>query len=239
MRFILITILVLFTTVVFGQDGKRLPSLKIPRMEIPELEKKKTPDQTVAPEYSLKNPFEPKLFKVPPKKYDPPQEDTKMQMSGGGSDLNVGKQYAEKMNKSMRPQIKEGVLDPKVFRQHQYFGDFDTESETVTLTYRDFGEIDGDKIRILINGQQVSDQIFLEGSTKKIILGLTVGINHIEIEALNEGIYAPNTGEFRFFDDKEHLITGDQWGLATGFKAKFNIVRIPKGTIGQNTTEGK
>lgn len=234
MRFKILYVFILLSAVSFAQDGKRLPSLKIPRVEIPQPEKKKTPDQTVAPEYSLKNPFEPKLFKVPPKKYDPPQEETKMQMSGGGSDLNVGKQYAEKINKAMRPQVKEGVLDPKVFRQHQYFGDFETESETVTLTYRDFGEIDGDQIRILINGQQVSDYIFLEGSTKKVILGLTIGINHIEIEALNEGSLSPNTGEFHFFDDKSHPITGDKWGLATGFKAKFNIIRKAKGTVGQN-----
>ena len=214
----------------FAQDGKKLPSLKIPRVEIPEPEKKKGTEET-APQYSLNKPFEPKLFKVPPKKYDPPQMDKKMEMQGGGSDLNVGKQYAEKMNKSISQQLNEGILDTKEFRRHQYFGDFETESERISLTYRDFGEIDSDRIRIWVDGKVVAELIQLEGANKKIYIGLIVGINHIEIEAVNEGAMAPNTGEFHFYDENSKEITGDLWGLATGFKAKFNIVRVAKGTL--------
>jgi hypothetical protein len=222
----------LFSTLgILAQDGKKLPSLKIPRVETPEPEKKKTEEQITAPQYSLNKPFEPKLFKVPPKKYEPPQQDTQMQMNQGGSDLNVGKQYAQKLNKQNAANVEKGVLDPKIFRQHQYFGDFETDSETITLTYRDFGEVDGDRIRVWVDGKIVSEFIQLEGNTKMIHLGLIMGINHIEIEALNEGVYTPNTGEFRFFDDQSKIITGDQWGLATGFKAKFNIVRVAKGTL--------
>jgi hypothetical protein len=220
---------------VLAQDGKKLPSLKIPRIETPEPDKKKTEDQTTAPQYSLNKPFEPKIFKVPPKKYDPPQLDKEMQMTGGGSDLNVGKQYAEKLNKSITPQIKEGALDPKEFRRHQYFGEFVTESETISFSYRDFGEIDGDRVRVWVDGKVVTDFIQLDGAAKKIYIGLVEGINHIEIEAINEGLYTPNTGEFRFYDEQAKLITGDMWGLATGFKAKFNIRRVSKGTLKKST----
>lgn len=216
---------------IFAQDGKKLPSLKIPRIETPEPSKNRKEEQTTAPQYSFTKPFEPKLFKVPPKKYDPPQTDSQMQMNSGGSDLKVGKQYAEKMNKSMSSQFKEGVLDPKEFRRHQYFGDFETESETIELSYRDFGEIDADRIRIWVDGKVIAELIQLEGFSKKIFIGLLMGINHIEIEAVNEGSISPNTGDFRFFDENAKLITGDQWGLATGFKAKFNIVRVAKGTL--------
>ncbi|AEW86048.1 hypothetical protein B0A78_05840 [Flavobacterium columnare NBRC 100251 = ATCC 23463] len=208
-------------------DGKRLPSLKIPRIDIPEPNKNKGKEET-APQYSLNKPFEPKLFKVPPKKYDPPKTDKEMQMTGGGSDLDLGKLYAEKMNDKLKPQIKEGVLDPKAFRKHQYFGDFTIDSETITLNYRDFGEVDGDQVQVWVNGKNVTDYLYLEGFRKKIIIYLTEGINHIEIEALNEGTFTPNTGEFLFTDSQSKILMGDKWGLATGFKAKFNITRIVK-----------
>ncbi|MFK7050110.1 hypothetical protein [Flavobacterium columnare] len=206
-------------------DGKRLPSLKIPRIDIPEPNKNRGQEE-MAPQYSLNKPFEPKLFKVPPKKYDPPKMDKEMEMLGGGSDLDLGKQYAEKMNNKLNPQIKEGVLDPKEFRKHQYFGDFTIDSETITLNYRDFGEIDGDQVRVWVNGKSVTDYLELEGFRKKIIIYLVEGINHIEIEALNEGVFTPNTGEFLFTDAQSKIIMGDKWGLATGFKAKFNILRV-------------
>ncbi|MFK7000116.1 hypothetical protein [Flavobacterium oreochromis] len=208
-------------------DGKRLPSLKIPRIDIPEPNKNKGQEE-MAPQYSLNKPFEPKLFKVPPKKYDPPTINKEMQMTGGGSDLDLGKQYAEKMNNKLRTDIKEGVLDPKEFRKHQYFGDFTIDSETITLNYRDFGEVDADQIRVWVDGKIVAGYLELEGFRKKIIIYLAEGINHIEIEALNEGAFTPNTGEFLFTDNQSKIIMGDKWGLATGFKAKFNIIRMAK-----------
>lgn len=231
MRNILLLLTFLTTCTIFGQDGKKLPSLKIPRIDTPEPDKNKGQEDN-APQFSLNKPFEPKLFKVPPKKYDPPQADKQLDLTGGGgSDLDVGKQYAAKMNKSMNPQVKEGVLDPKEFRRHQYFGDFKTESETISLSYRDFGEVDADRIRVWVDGKVIADLIQLEGNSNKIFIGLVEGINHIEIEAINEGALSPNTGDFKFFEENGNLITGDQWGLATGFKAKFNIERVPKGTL--------
>lgn len=213
----------------FGQDGKTIKAIVIPRVEMPKPDKE--PETTVtAPKYSIKDPFEPEKFKFPSKVYDEPKQESQGIANQSKSDLNVGKAYADKMNKSLRG-AKEGSADSKAFRKHQYFGDFETESETIALEYRDFGEVDADRVRVWVDGKLIVELVELSGFEKKLFIGLEEGINHIEIEAVNEGALSPNTGEFGFYDENGKIITKDQWGLATGFKAKFNIVRVPKGTL--------
>lgn len=213
-----------FTISLSAQDRSKIPSVSIPRVDVPKPEDKKGQEEN-APQYSLNKPFEPKLFKVPPKKYDPPQTNKQIEFSGGGSDLDVGKQYAEKLNKKTFPSNSEGRLDPKIFRRNQYFGEFRLKSKYITLTYRDFGLVDGDAIRIWLDGKVIVDMIIMEGSSKTIQIGLIDGINKIEIEALNEGAYSPNTGEFKFTDDQGKVLTSDQWDIATNFKASFIFVK--------------
>lgn len=213
----------------FSQEGKPIQSIAIPRMDLPKPDAKPETNMN-APQYSISKPFEPKLFKVPPKVYGPLKETNKMEMIPQKSDLDVGKQYADKINKQGKT-LNEGVSDSKAFRKNQFFGEFKTEAETIGLTYRDFGQVDADRIRIWVDGKVVAELLELEAETKKIHIGLLVGINHIEIEAINEGYLAPNTGDFSFYDDNGSLITHDLWGLATGFKAVFNIIRVEKGSL--------
>lgn len=213
----------------FAQEGKTIKSIAIPRTELPKPEKEPE-TSTTAPQYSLNKPFEPEKFKFPSKIYEEPKAEEKGMADQSKSDLNVGKMYAEKMNKTIA-KAKEGTADSKEFRRHQYFGDFETESETISLEYRDFGEIDADRVRVWVDGKLVVELVELQGFSKKLKIGLIEGINHIEIEAVNEGALSPNTGEFGFYDEQNRIITKDQWGLSTGFKAKFNITRVPKGTF--------
>lgn len=225
----IIVILVVLPIFGFSQEGKPIKSIAIPRMDLPKPDDKPE-TATNAPQYSIAKPFEPKIFKVPPKVYDAPKETSKMEMQPQKSDLNVGKLYADKINNQSKV-INEGSGDSKAFRKNQFFGDFQTESETIGLTYRDFGQIDADRIRVWVDGKVVAELLELEADTKKIHIGLLLGINHIEIEAVNEGQLAPNTGDFSFYDDKGRLIMHDLWGLATGFKAVFNIIRVEKGSL--------
>ncbi|MDI9311680.1 MAG: hypothetical protein QM535_15830 [Limnohabitans sp.] len=223
MKYLVVAFLFL-TQGLSAQDRNKIPVVAFPRIDVPKPEDKKGQEEN-APQYSLNKPFEPKLFKIPPKKYDPPQANKQIEFSGGGSDLNVGKQYAEKLNKTTFPSNSEGRLDPKIFRRNQYFGEFKLKSKYITLTYRDFGLVDGDAIRIWLDGKVIVDMIIMEGSSKTIQIGLIDGINKIEIEALNEGAYSPNTGEFKFVDDQGKVLTSDQWDIAANFKASFIFVK--------------
>jgi len=132
---------------------------------------------------------------------------------------NPGDIYKEKLNKS------EGTDNSKIFRQNQYLGDFKSTSAYVKISYRDFGAIDGDIVRVWVNDRVMIAKVFLEGDFKGIELGLEKGFNKIDFEALNEGMSSPNTAEFRVYDDKGELVSANQWNLATGFKATMIIVK--------------
>lgn len=132
---------------------------------------------------------------------------------------NPGDLYKDKLNKS------ETGEDYKVFRKNQYLGDFKSNAQFVNISYRDFGEVDGDLIKILVNDKVVTQQVFLDSDFKGIQLGLEKGFNKIDFYALNQGSLGPNTAEFRVYDDKGALVSANQWNLATGFKATIIIVK--------------
>lgn len=207
--------LVLFSATLFAQDNPSIPSTSIPRADA---NSPKPSEGT--PQYSISKPFNPERFKTP-KKFEPISMDKPMQVQPQISDLKPGLAYEKKLNKRQG----EGSSDSKLFRRNQFMGEFKTKSATIGLNYRDFGEIDGDNIRIWIDGKIVLDFATMYGNFEKVFLGLVPGINKIEIEALNEGVYSPNTGEFRFVDENGALITSDLWNISTGFRAVFIIVR--------------
>ncbi|WP_298221743.1 hypothetical protein [Flavobacterium sp.] len=148
-------------------------------------------------------------------------EDKKLQFAQNNNFANPGDSYKEKLNNS----LQEGGQDNKIFRKDEYFGEYKLKADHVKITYRDFGYVDGDQIKLLVNGSVMISEITLQGETRSIELGLEKGFNKIECEALNEGLSVPNTAEFQVFDDKGNLITMGQWNLATGFKASFMILR--------------
>ncbi len=134
--------------------------------------------------------------------------------------VNPGDKYLNKLNK----RNAEGSGDYKVYRRHQFFGDFRTKSKNVKIIYRDPQTVDGDFLRIYHNEKVIRDQINLVGSFVGFTYELEEGFNKFDFEALNEGQYFPNTGEFSIVIDGE-VIYNSEWNLATGFKATFIIVK--------------
>ena len=65
----------------------------------------------------------------------------------------------------------------------------------------------------------------VEGNYQTFQLDLIKGFNKIDFEALNQGLYGPNTAQFQVYDDKSELISSNQWNLATGFKATIIIFK--------------
>lgn len=148
-------------------------------------------------------------------------EDKKIQFAKNNQFANPGDSYKEKLNNN----LKEGGQDNKIFRKNEYFGEFKTKADHVKITYRDFGEVDGDQIKLLVNGREMVTDVILTGEFRSFTLGLENGFNKVEYEAINEGFSVPNTAEFQIFDDQGNLISSGRWYLATGFRAQFMIIR--------------
>ncbi|MNG26625.1 hypothetical protein D3C84_1116380 [compost metagenome] len=91
--------------------------------------------------------------------------------------------------------------------------------------YRDAQYVDGDLIRVYLNGEIIQTQVYLDSNFKGFEIALKKGFNKIDFEALNQGDSGPNTAEFRVYDDKKKLVSASEWNLGTGFKASIIIVK--------------
>ena len=135
------------------------------------------------------------------------------------------KAYTEKMNNQLKTEGYSSVVENKDF----FLGEFIVFTKNIFVGCRDYGAIDGDMITIYLNGMKVIPIIGLESGYKTYPFDLKEGLNIVEVEALNTGELFPNTGQFNLFDGNKKLITNQFWGLTTGYKGIFRIVRM-KGT---------
>ena len=106
-----------------------------------------------------------------------------------------------------------------------YLGDVKTSSKFVGIVCRDHEFVDGDRVRILVDGEVAEPNILLTGTFKGINLELDRGFNRIEFEALNQGSTGPNTAQVDVYDDKGQLIYSNKWLLSTGSKASLILVK--------------
>lgn len=212
-----IFLFVFFSAVSFAQEGSSIPSTGIPRVDrtIPQ-------NQDATSQYSISKPFVPTRFKTASKIYEAPKLEKSNTFNSPVSDLNPGKIYADKLNKSAN--TGEGG-DSKLYRRNMFLGDFKTKEAIVGIFYRDFGLVDGDLIRILVNDKILIYEIYLGGNFQQLDLKLEKGINKIDFEALSQGYSGPNTAEFKIFDEKGVLISENQWNLGTGFKATVIVIK--------------
>lgn len=127
------------------------------------------------------------------------------------------------------------VIDPKVGEKEkkgsnehfgdQYLGDLKTTAKFVGIVCRDHEYVDGDRIKIYLNGEVVEYNLLLSGSFKGVNLDLAQGFNRIEFEALNQGSSGPNTAQVVVADEKGQVIHNNRWNLSTGSKASLIIVK--------------
>ncbi len=127
------------------------------------------------------------------------------------------------------------VIDPKVGEKEkkgsnkhhgdQYLGDVKTKSKFIGIVCRDHEYVDGDRVKIYLNGVVVEANILLSGSFKGINIDLTEGFNRLDFEALNQGSSGPNTAQVVIADDKGQIIHNNRWNLSTGSKASLIVVK--------------
>ena len=111
------------------------------------------------------------------------------------------------------------------YRSDQYLGDFKTGGKFVEVYCRDHEYVDGDKVRIYVNGEVVQSSISLGASYTPVLIKLKNGFNNIEFEALNQGTSGPNTAELRVLDENGQALTLKEWNLLTGAKASIIVVK--------------
>lgn len=108
---------------------------------------------------------------------------------------------------------------------NMYLGDFKTSAKFVGIVCRDHEYVDGDRVRIHVNGRVAEDNILLTGSFKGVNIELDKGFNRLEFEALNQGSTGPNTAQVDVYDEKGQLIYSNKWMLSTGSRASMIIVK--------------
>jgi len=131
------------------------------------------------------------------------------------------KGYTDKMNKQ--------VTDGKIYEYYQkdyQLATYKCGTAIAKFAVKDFGEPDGDVVRIWLNGEAVIDAMTLESGYREINLNLREGQNLLVIEALNEGIVSPNTAQFSIFNDKGQMIGNNLSGLLTNVKATIIINKV-------------
>jgi len=212
----------------FAQNDFIIKSKPIPRLKIPIAAPDKASNTTAFPSMN----FGASIFDTPVNPLDALKPNTSSfqigdtNNSGFGSEkekfANPGEVYVDRLKQDFKG---EGNGDSRIFKRDQSFGEIRTKSEFVKILYRDHEYVDGDMIKVLVNGKIVVAQVILQGDFKGITLGLEKGFNKLDFEALNQGSSGPNTAEFNIFDDKGQTLSANRWDLATGFKATIMIIR--------------
>ncbi|MDO9260420.1 MAG: hypothetical protein Q7U08_00565 [Flavobacteriaceae bacterium] len=116
-------------------------------------------------------------------------------------------------------------VSEKKLESHLSLGTINSKSKTVKIECRDHSAIDGDRIRIFLNGKVVSSNLTLEGNYFFVYINLELGYNRIDFQALNQGFSGPNTAELKVYDDTGNLISDIEWNLPTGYIATLGIIK--------------
>lgn len=192
--------ILLFGNVLFAQEqkgGAALPLLNRP-----------------TPNYGLLIPEE----KVEDYSFLNTPKENKRSMLENEKFIDPGKKYLNKLN-------KEGSISKDTYLGDVYLGDIITLSKNTQILLRDFGQEDGDFVRILVNDEEIISGLMLKNRFFTLNLPLQEGFNKIEFQALNQGTLYPNTAELRMYDDTGMPLAIHHWNLSTGAKASIILVK--------------
>ena len=125
---------------------------------------------------------------------------------------------------------KVGEREKKGSNKHfgdQYLGDFKTNAKFIGIVARDHEYVDGDRVKIYVNGTVVEHNMLLSGAFKGINVDLVEGFNRLDFEALNQGSSGPNTAQVVVTDEAGKVLHNNRWNLSTGSKASLIVVKEP------------
>jgi hypothetical protein len=131
------------------------------------------------------------------------------------------KEYTDKMNK----QATDGKIY-EYYKKDYLLATYKCSTAIAKFALKDYGDPDGDVVRIFLNDEVVFDAITLERGYREIQLNLRNGQNLLVIEALNEGMVSPNTAQFSIFNNRGEIIGNNLSGLLTNVKATIIINKV-------------
>jgi hypothetical protein len=179
-------------------------------------------NKTIAPTTPKTNPFSNPAPVSPTKKIE---NLNPLSMTKKNQFANPGDLIVEDLNKKIAIGEGDPNIDYGAYRKDEYFGDFVTKGEFITINLKDFGEIDGDMLNLYVNGILEVPQITLDFDYQKFIINLQMGFNTIEFTTLNEGELYPNTTQYIVMDYLDVIKKGVVFVQAKGFKAKLIVIR--------------
>tara|TARA_B100000161_G_scaffold18527_1_gene11197 strand:- start:185 stop:835 length:651 start_codon:yes stop_codon:yes gene_type:complete len=148
-------------------------------------------------------------------------------------DINNSKQEIDITNKTdlvtptwkIRQTFSEGGVNKSKFSKDFYLGDLETNSEYIIIKCRDHEYVDGDRIRLMINGAVIHPNISLSSMFYVVDVDLDDGYNNIDFIALNEGESSPNTAQLIVLDEFGKQLSNKKWLISTGYKAKLVVFK--------------
>lgn len=132
--------------------------------------------------------------------------------------INPGDKYLKRLK-------KDSPISSTTYLGDTYLGDVHTTTTVAQIVCRDFEYEDGDRVRILVNDEEVIPNLLLLNQFFSLNLPLANGFNKIDFQALNQGSSGPNTAELRVFDKDGLPLVSHQWNLSTGSTATLIIVK--------------
>ena len=125
----------------------------------------------------------------------------------------------------IRQSFNEGSGSTSEYQKDFNLGFLETDSNYIIIKCRDHEYIDGDRIRLMINGSIIYSNITLSSNFYIVDIDLKDGYNNIEFIALNEGEASPNTAQLVVYDEFGELISNKKWLISTGYKATLGVYK--------------
>ena len=153
------------------------------------------------------------------------------------TDISKKKNPVQMLPEKKLVQAGKGMkIDPKVGKDKDkegsnkyfgdmYMGDIKSNGKFVGIVCRDHEFVDGDRVKISVNGRVIDPNVLLTGSFKGVNVDLEKGFNRLDFEALNEGSSSPNTAQVDVYDDKGQLIYSNKWLLSSGSTATLIVTK--------------
>lgn len=216
MKYILLAILFIsFTKGIAQVDKSKIKTLKVEAIDTSDVPKKSIavkPSAIIAPTKKKTN--KPLDFS--------PKNGTSKKRSGVDF-TNNSRLPLPQWN--VKQKFGEDVRNIAQYKKDFFLGSLNTKSKHFRIRCRDHEYVDGDRIKLLLNGEVIIPNITLQSSYYVIDVTLKEGHNTIEFLALNEGTSSPNTAQLEVFDENEVLVASNQWLITTGYKAQLRVFK--------------
>ena len=189
---------ILFLALFFLSAGLFAQEIPIPSTPIERTESKVNPLPTTVPTPKSTNPFIKNVNTGTSSSSKKEEEKPKFSMYTDNGLLTAGDYIEQKWTEDKK--------SSEPYKKDQYLGDFKTKGKFVEIYCRDYQYVDGDRVKVSVNGKVVQPDITLPGGYIPVLVNLQSGFNTIEIEALNQGTSGPNTAAFKVLAKMENSL---------------------------------